>query len=118
METRIDEIGAGAYRLSLFVPDSAPPAGFTFDHFLFDGEETLLFHCGKGKKFPLVSAAVARIMPVERLRWLGFGHFEAGKCGSMNGWLAAGPAAQLAHGMVGCRASVTDGGGKVNRSLP
>ena len=58
--------------------------------------------------FPLVSAAVARVMPVERLRWLGFGHFEADECGSMNEWLAAAPAAQLAHGMVGCRVSVSD----------
>jgi flavorubredoxin len=58
--------------------------------------------------FPLLSAAVARVMPVERLRWLGFGHFEADECGSMNEWLAAAPAAQLTHGMVGCRVSVSD----------
>ena len=108
MEARIDEIGAGIYRLSIFVPDVAPPAGFTFNHFLFTGDEPLLFHCGKRKMFPLVSAAVARVMPVERLRWLGFGHFEADECGSMNEWLAAAPAAQLTHGMVGCRVSVSD----------
>jgi hypothetical protein len=60
METRIDEIGAGVYRLSVFVPDTAPPAGFTYNHFLFAGDEPLLFHCGKRKMFPLVSAAVAR----------------------------------------------------------
>ncbi len=108
MEARIDEIGASIYRLSIFVPDVAPPAGFTFNHFLFAGDEPLLFHCGKRKMFPLVSAAVARVMPVERLRWLGFGHFEADECGSMNEWLAAAPAAQLTHGMVGCRVSVSD----------
>jgi hypothetical protein len=89
METRIDEIGAGIYRLSVFVPEAAPPAGFSFIHFLFAGDEPLLFHCGKRKMFPLVSAAVARVMPVELLRGLGFGHFEAGECGSMNEWLAA-----------------------------
>jgi hypothetical protein len=55
--SRIDEIGAGIYRLSAFVPDAAPPAGFTFNHFLFAGDEPLLFHCGKRKMFPLVSAA-------------------------------------------------------------
>ena len=108
METRIDEIGAGIYRLSIFVPDVAPPAGFTFNHFLFTGDEPLLFHCGKRKMFPLVSAAVARVMPMERLRWLGFGHFEADECGSMNEWLAAAPAAQLTHGMVSCGVSVSD----------
>jgi len=108
MEMSIDEIGAGIYRLSVFVPEAAPPAGFTFNHFLFAGDEPLLFHCGKRKMFPLVSAAVARVMPVERLRWLGFGHFEADECGSMNEWLAVAPAAQLAHGAVGCRVSISD----------
>jgi hypothetical protein len=28
MEAKIDEIGAGIYRLSIFVPEVAPPAGF------------------------------------------------------------------------------------------
>src|SRR5262249_13516420 len=80
----------------------------TYNHFLIAGDEPLLFHCGKRKMFLLVSAAVARIMPVERLRWLAFGHFEADECGSMNEWLAAAPAAELTHGMVGCRVSVSD----------
>ena len=108
METRIDEIASGVYRLSIFVPETAPPAGFTYSHFLIVGDEPLLFDCGKRKMFPLVSAAVARIMPVQRLRWLAFGHFEADECGSMNEWLAAAPAADLTHGMVGCRVSVSD----------
>jgi hypothetical protein len=47
METKIDEISTGVYRASIFVPDIAPPAGFTFNHFLFTGDEPLLFHCGK-----------------------------------------------------------------------
>ena len=108
MQARIDEIGAGIYRLSVFVAGIAPPAGFTYNHFLFAGDEPLLFHCGKRKMFPAIAAAVARIMPVQRLRWLGFGHFEADECGSMNEWLAAAPTAQLAHGMLGCRVSVSD----------
>jgi flavorubredoxin len=108
METRVDEIGAGIYRISVFLPGAAPPGGFTFNHFLFDGDEPLLFHCGKRKMFPSISAAVARVMPVERIKWLGFGHFEADECGSMNEWLAAAPAAQLVHGMTGCRVSVSD----------
>ncbi len=117
MEAKIDEIGAAVYRLSIFVADVAPPAGFTFNHFLFTGDEPLLFHCGKRKMFPLVSAAVARVMPVERLRWLGFGHFEADECGSMNEWLAAAPAAQLMHGMVSCRVSVSDMADRAPRVL-
>ena len=110
MEARIDEIGADVYRLSVFVPEVAPPScGFTYNrHFLILGDEPLLFHCGRRKMFPLVSDAVAKIIPVDKLRWLTFGHFEADECGSMNEWLAAAPQAQLAHGMVGCRLSVAD----------
>ena len=58
--------------------------------------------------FPLVSAAVARVIPLERLRWLAFGHFEADECGSMNEWLAAAPSAELMHGVVGCSVSIND----------
>ena len=108
MQTKIDEIDAGIYRLSVYVPEVAPPAGFTYNHFLILGDEPLLFHCGRRKMFPLVSEAVAKIIAVDRLRWLTFGHFEADECGSMNEWLAAAPHAQLAHGMVGCRVSLAD----------
>ena len=108
MEARIDEIASGVYRLSIFAPETAPPAGLTYNHFLISGDEPLLFHCGKRKMFPLVSAAVARIMPVQQLRWLAFGHFEADECGSMNEWLEAAPTAELTHGMVGCRVSISD----------
>jgi flavorubredoxin len=70
METRIDEIGDRIYRLSTYVPDIVPPAGFTFNQFLVLGDEPLLFHTGLRKMFPLVSEAVSRIMPVQNLRWM------------------------------------------------
>ncbi|UVF21450.1 hypothetical protein HPT29_010170 [Microvirga terrae] len=102
METRIDEIGDGIYCFSTYVPDIVPPAGFTFNQFLVVGEEPLLFHAGLRKMFPLVSKAVSRIMPVQDLRWITFGHYEADECGAMNEWLAVAPNAQVAHGMTGC----------------
>lgn len=108
METRIDEIGAGIYRLSTLAAGIAPPAGFTFNSFLIRDEEPLLFHCGLRKMFPLVSAAVARIIPIESLRWIAFGHFEADEAGSMNEWLAAAPRAEVAHGLIGSMVSVAD----------
>ena len=64
MGPNISEIADGIYRISVFVPDIAPPAGFTFNHFLVLGDEPLLFHTGLRKMFPLVSEAVSRIMPV------------------------------------------------------
>ena len=41
MQTRIDEIAAGIYRLSVYVPDIAPPVGFTFNHFLVRADEPI-----------------------------------------------------------------------------
>jgi len=117
MAARIDEIGDGIFRLSVFVPEVAPPHGFTFNHFLIRGEEPMLFHCGKRKMFPLLSEAVAKIMPVEKLRWVSFGHFEADECGGMNEWLAAAPHAELMHGMTGCRLSIADMADRPPRTL-
>jgi flavorubredoxin len=88
VETKISEIADGIYRLSTYVPDIAPPAGFTFNQFLVLGDEPLMFHSGLRKMFPINRDALGRIMPTERLRWIAFGHFEADECGAMNEWLA------------------------------
>ncbi len=108
METKVNEIADGIFRLSTFVPDIAPPAGFVFNQFLVLGEEPLLFHTGLRKMFPLTHSAVGRLIPPERLRWITFGHFEADECGAMNEWLAAAPQAQLAHGHTGSMVSLND----------
>ncbi len=108
METRISEIADGIYRLSTFVAEIAPPAGFTFNQFLVLGDEPLMFHTGLRKMFPLNRGAVARIIPPERLRWIAYGHFEADECGAMNEWLAAAPQATATHGQTGCLVSLND----------
>jgi flavorubredoxin len=108
METKVDEIAEGIYRISTLVPEVAAPAGFTFNQFLVDAEQPLLFHTGPRAMFPLVSEAVKRVVPVERVRWITFGHLEADESGSMNEWLAAAPQAEVAHGAVGCMVSLND----------
>jgi flavorubredoxin len=117
METRVNEIADGIYRLSTFVPEIAAPAGFTFNQFLIKAEEPLLFHCGPRAMFPSISAAVARVVPPERLRWIAFGHVEADECGSMNAWLAAAPRATVAHGAIGCMVSLNDLADRLPRAL-
>lgn len=104
METEIDEIAPGVFRLSTYLSD----ADFMFNQFLVLDEEPLLFHTGPRALFPLITDAVSRLMPVEKLRWVTFGHVEADECGSMNLWLAAAPHAEVAHGAVGCMVSVAD----------
>jgi len=108
METRVDEIADGIYRLSTWVREVVPPAGFTFNQFLIEADEPLLFHCGPRGMFPLVSAAAAQVLPLDRLRWICFGHVESDECGAMNQWLAAAPRATVAHGVVGCAVSLND----------
>jgi flavorubredoxin len=117
METHISEIADGIYRLSTFVPEIAPPAGFTFNQFLILGDEPLMFHTGLRKMFPLNRAALARIIPPEKLRWIAFGHYEADECGSMNEWLAIAPNAQVAHGQTGCLVSLNDMADRTPRVL-
>jgi flavorubredoxin len=108
VETTIAEVADGIFRLSTYLPQIAPPAGFTMNQFLLVADEPMLFHLGHRELFPLVAPAVARLLPVERLRWLSFGHVEADECGSMNQWLAAAPHAEVAHGAVGCMVSLND----------
>ena len=117
MDTRICEIADGIYRLSTFVPDIAPPAGFTFNQFLVVGDEPLMFHTGLRKMFQTNLEAVSRIIRPADLRWIAFGHFEADECGAMNEWLAVAPQAQLAHGQTGCMTSLNDMADRAPRAL-
>jgi flavorubredoxin len=105
--TTTHEIADGVYRLSTCLPDVAP-GGFTFNQYLIDGDEPMLFHTGPRRMFPLVSEAVARVLPVERLRWITFGHVESDECGAMNEWLAAAPNAQVVFNELGCLVSLND----------
>jgi flavorubredoxin len=116
METRINEIANGIYRLSTFIPQ-VEPGGLAFNQFLVKGDEPLLFHTGMRGLFPLVRDAVAKLMPPEKLRWISFGHYEADECGSMNDWLAIAPKAQIAHGMTGVMVSLNDMADRAPRIL-
>ena len=107
METRVDEIAPDIFRLSTTIGEAAP-GGFTFNQFLVRGDEAMLFHTGMRGLFPLVSDAVAGLVPLDRLRWIGFGHVEADECGAMNDFLAAAPNATVTHGLMACLISVND----------
>jgi flavorubredoxin len=113
METRIDEIADDVFRLSTFVPD----ANIMFNQFVVRAEEPLLFHCGLRALFPLVSDAVSRVVPLDQLRWITFGHVEADECGAMNQFLAAAPDASVAHGAIGCIVQVNDLADRPPRAL-
>src|SRR5262245_60132722 len=104
---RIDEIADGIYRIS--TPVEIPGAGgFSFNQYLIEDDEPLLFHTGLRRLFPQVRDAIARVMPVERLRWLAFSHFEADECGALNAFLAVAPRAEPLCGRVAAMVSVGD----------
>ena len=113
MQTRTDEIADGVFRLSTSIPDSP----VIFNQFLLRAEEPLLFHTGGRALFPLVSDAVGRVVPLDSLRWITFGHVESDECGAMNQFLAAAPNATVAHGAVGCMVQVNDLADRAPRPL-
>jgi flavorubredoxin len=113
MDTDLDEVADGVYRIATYVPD----ADLTFVQFLLEADQPLLFHTGPRALFPLVSEAVTRVMPVDRIRWISFSHYEADECGSMNAWLAAAPDAEVASTMLGVMVSVGDMADRAPRGL-
>jgi flavorubredoxin len=107
MTPTITEIADDIYRISTWIPDVSPE-GFTFNQFLVVADEPLLFHTGPRGFFPLVSGAIAEVVPVESLRWISFGHVESDESGSMNMFLATAPDAQVVHGPLACDVSLND----------
>lgn len=106
MTTTVTEIADGIYRLSTLT--DAVPGGFTFNQFLVNGDDPLLFHTGPKGLFPVVSDAVNTVRPAETMRWVTFGHWEADESGALNDWLAVGPHAELALGTIGAMLSGND----------
>ncbi|HEX7461493.1 MAG TPA: MBL fold metallo-hydrolase [Dermatophilaceae bacterium] len=106
-DTKVDQIADRIYRISTCIPELAP-GGFTFNQFLVDAEDPLLYHTGMRQLFPLVREAVETVLPLERLRWVAFAHVEADECGAVNQFLEAAPHAQVAHGATGVMLSLND----------
>jgi len=115
MQTTVTEIADGIYRLSTLT--DAVPGGFTFNQFLVHGDEPLLFHTGPKGLFGPVSQALDTVVPVETLRWVTFGHWEADESGALNDWLTAAPHAELAVGTIGTMLSGNDQAIRPPRSL-
>ncbi len=115
--TNVHEIAAGIYRINTPVALPGVPDGFNFNQYLIVDEAPLLFHTGPRRLFPFVHEAVGRVLPVERLRYVGFSHFEADECGALNEWLAAAPHAEPLCGQVAAMVSVNDVADRAARAL-
>ena len=103
MQPTVNEIADGIYRISTFVPEVGPD-GFTFNQFLVDDDEPLLFHTGPRGMFPLVAEAVAsrhagRAAALDHVRSRRVRRVRLDeRCGSPRR-----PTAQVAHGATRLR---------------
>jgi flavorubredoxin len=115
--TNISEIADHVYRISTPFSGDVIPGGFSFNQYLIVDDEPLLYHTGMRKLFPLVREAVAHVLPVERLRSIGFSHVEADECGALNQWLAAAPQAVPVCSRIAALTSIEDMADRAPRPL-
>ena len=105
--TAIDEIADGIFRIHTPI-DLPGDQGFSFNQYLVVDDQPLLFHSGPRRMAPLVIEAIGAVMPVGRLRWVGFSHVEADECGALNALLGVAPQAQPVCGRTAALVSVED----------
>ena len=101
---QITEIAPDLFRITTFLE----PFNLQFSQFLVRDAEPLLYHTGPRMLFPAVKEAVASLIDVRTLRWIGFSHFEADECGSLPDWQQVAPQSDAVCSMVGKLVSVDD----------
>jgi flavorubredoxin len=116
-DTVTTEVADGIYRISTFVPDG-PPGGITFNQFVIDGDEPMLFHTGMRKQFAAVHAAVAGVIDPTTVRWISSGHASRpDEYGALREWEDVAPHATTAHGMAGVFLCLSDMASRLPRAL-
>lgn len=117
----IDEVARHTYRINIGVPPAlagdALPGGFSYNQYLIDADEPLLFHTGPRRFFGLVREQVEKVLPLSALRWIGFSHVEGDECGSLAEFAAAAPQARPVCSRVGAANGVADMTDAVPRAL-
>lgn len=113
--TNVQEVAEGIYRIN--TPLAIPGGEFSFNQYLIVDDAPLLFHTGPRRLFPLVRGAIESILPLERLRYIGFSHYEADECGALNELLAVAPRAEPVCGRIAAMVSVNDVADRPARAL-
>ncbi len=104
--TNINEIAEGIYRIN--TPIKLPVGAFNFNQYLIIDDSPMLFHTGPRRLFPLVQEAIGSMIPPKELRYIGFSHYEADECGSLNEFLAIAPESVPVCGQIAAMVSVND----------
>ena len=91
METRIDHIVGGIYRISTMTE----AYGITFNQFLIDDELPTLIHTGRYEDYAAVVAYVSEVLDPARLTNLVLLHWEGDENGGMDRFMSDAPGSQL-----------------------
>jgi len=102
--TNLHEIAPGIYRINTPLPE----ANFNFNQYLIADDAPLVFHTGPRGLYPLVSEAIAKVLPLESIRYVAFAHVEADEMGALNQFLAAAPQAVPVCSQIAAMVSVND----------
>ncbi|MGE0757837.1 MAG: hypothetical protein AB7O38_12490 [Pirellulaceae bacterium] len=115
--TRIDEVAAGIYRINTPLRIDAIPGGFNISQYLIVDDEPMVFHTGWRKWFPFVSEAISRVVRLDRIRHVGYSHFEGDEAGAMSEFLAVAPHAVPFASHISVMTSLNDLAGRPGRGL-
>src|SRR5438132_4452822 len=91
METRIDHITGGIYRISTMTD----AYGITFNQFLIDDERPALIHTGEHGAYEPIRKAISEVLDPRRLAYVALLHWEGDENGGMDRFLAEAPEADL-----------------------
>jgi flavorubredoxin len=79
VDVSISEINDGIYRISGFVDIY----GITFNQFLIDDERPILIHTGPIGMYKKIEEKVKEVIPLQKLAYVAFLHFESDEWGGM-----------------------------------
>jgi flavorubredoxin len=91
METRIDQIVGGIYRISTMTETY----GITFNQFLIDDEQPTLVHTGDHFMYENIRGAIREVLDPARLANLVLLHWEGDENGGMDRFMTEAPGAEL-----------------------
>jgi flavorubredoxin len=91
METRIDQIAGGIYRISTMTETY----GITFNQFLIDDERPTLVHTGDDFLYENIRKAIREVLDPARLANLVLLHWEGDENGGMDRFMREAPGAEL-----------------------
>ena len=91
METRIDHITGGIYRIATMTE----PYGITFNQFLIDDERPTLIHTGNYETYEIVRKAIREVLDPATLANIVLLHWEGDENGGMDRFMNGAPRAEL-----------------------